>query len=85
MPDDVTGSRRRVDFVVIKDGQVIGVYEVTSPTADKSDQEAKERRIRNKGGTNIKEPGKNGKLYSIADVGTTRLNVDLLTETISCT
>ncbi|MDK7684652.1 RHS repeat-associated core domain-containing protein, partial [Bacteroides fragilis] len=84
VPDDITGSRRRVDFVVIKDGQVIGVYEVTSPTADKSEQFAKEKRIRKKGGTNVKTPGRNGKLYSIADVKTTRLDVDLHTGTITC-
>ena len=32
------GARRRLDFVVVEDGKVKGVYEVTSPTADKTAQ-----------------------------------------------
>ena len=75
--DVVTGSRRRVDFVVVENGKVIGVYEVTSSTADKSFQALKEERIKRRGGTYIKEPGKKGKLYDISNIKTTRLDVDL--------
>ena len=48
--DPVSGESRRVDFVVIKDGKVIKSVEVTSETADKSAQIAKEDRIREAGG-----------------------------------
>lgn len=53
--DPVTGEARRVDFVVIKDGKVIKSYEVTSPTAPKEDQMAKEARIRENGGNYIRD------------------------------
>ena len=33
---DSFGSRRRLDFVVVEDGKVRGIFEVTSPTADKT-------------------------------------------------
>ena len=81
---DAFESRRRLDFVVIEDGKEKGVYEVTSPTADKTAQDLKEERIRNKGGTRIKEPGRKGALYDISKVKTTRLDVDLETKTIIC-
>ena len=42
---DAFESRRRLDFVVIEDGKVKGVYEVTSPTADKTAQMLKETDI----------------------------------------
>lgn len=51
--DPVTGTARRVDFVVVKDGSVIDSIEVTSKTADKTEQLAKETRIRNTGGNYI--------------------------------
>ena len=51
--DPVTGTARRVDFVVVKDGNVIDSIEVTSKTADKTEQLAKETRIRNTGGNYI--------------------------------
>ena len=54
--DVITNSRRRVDFVVIENGKVTGVYEVTSPTADKTAQDLKEERIRNKGEPVLKNP-----------------------------
>lgn len=82
--DVVTDSRRRVDFVVVEKGKVIGVYEVTSPTADKSLQSLKEGRIRQRGGTYIKEPGRKGKLYDISGVDTTRLDVDLKSKKVKC-
>ena len=80
---DTFGSRRRLDFVVVEDGKVKGVYEVTSPTADKTAQMVKEADIRSNGGTHVKEPGKNGALYDISKVETERLDVDLETKKVS--
>ncbi len=53
--DPVTGEGRRVDFVVIKDNKVIKSFEVTSPTAPKEDQMAKEARIRENGGNYMRD------------------------------
>lgn len=67
--DPVTIETRRIDFVVIKDGKVVDSIEVTSQTADKTEQTAKENRIRENGGNYIKD--KNGNLIEIpADVQT---------------
>jgi len=52
--DSETGEARRIDFVVIKDGEVVRSFEVTSKTAPKEIQMAKENRIRNEGGNFIK-------------------------------
>lgn len=52
--DSETGEARRIDFVVVKDGQVVDSIEVTSETADKTGQTAKEERIREAGGNYIK-------------------------------
>jgi len=78
------GSRRRLDFVVVENGKVVGVYEVTSPTAEKTLQMRKEERIRNRGGTYVKESGRKGKLYNIDGIETTRLDVDLNTKKVRC-
>ena len=51
--DPNTGESRRVDFEIIKDGEVVKSVEVTSETADKTAQLAKEERIRNAGGDYI--------------------------------
>lgn len=61
--DDKTGEARRIDFVVIKDGKVVDSVEVTSKTADKTEQSAKEDRIRENGGNYIKDS--NGDLIEI--------------------
>jgi len=53
--DSVTGKARRIDFVVIKDGKVVDMIEVTSKTADKTEQTAKEQRIRDNGGNYVKD------------------------------
>ncbi len=53
--DPVTGEARRIDFAVIKDGEVVKSVEVTSETADKTAQMAKEERIREAGGNYIKD------------------------------
>ena len=48
--DPETGESRKIDFEVIKDGEVVKSVEVTSETADKTAQTAKEVRIRDAGG-----------------------------------
>lgn len=53
--DPQTGEARRIDFAVIKDSEVVKSFEVTSKTADKAGQEAKESRIREAGGNFIKD------------------------------
>ena len=53
--DSQTGEARRIDFAVIKDGVVEKLVEVTSETADKTAQMAKEARIREAGGNYIKD------------------------------
>lgn len=52
--DPVTGTGRRVDHVVIKDGRGKPI-EVTSKTANKDIQLAKEARIRDVGGKYIRD------------------------------
>ena len=52
--DPETGEARRIDFVIVKDGQVVDSIEVTSETADKTGQTAKEERIREAGGNYIR-------------------------------
>ncbi|MCH1640888.1 hypothetical protein MJ257_12300 [Paenibacillus timonensis] len=54
--DVETGEARRVDFVVVKDGEVVRSIEVTSETASKDAQLAKEGRIREQGGEWIRNP-----------------------------
>ena len=61
--DDKTGEARRIDFVVTKDGKAVDSIEVTSKTADKTEQSAKEDRIRENGGNYIKDS--NGDLIEI--------------------
>jgi hypothetical protein len=51
--DPEMGEARRIDFAVIKDGEVVKSVEVTSETADKTAQLAKEDRIREAGGNYI--------------------------------
>lgn len=69
--DPVTGSARRIDFVVIKNGEVVDSIEVTSTTADKTAQTAKENRIREAGGTYIKSS--DGTLVRIPENVSTRI------------
>ena len=52
--DNISGTKRRVDFVVIKDDKVIRMIEVTSETANKEGQSEKEQRIREGGGNYVK-------------------------------
>lgn len=51
--DPQTGESRRIDFGIIKDGEVVKSVEVTSEIADKTKQVAKEIRIREAGGNYI--------------------------------
>jgi hypothetical protein len=53
--DPVSGESRRLDFVVMKDGQCMKSIEVTSPNADKVFQLAKEARIREAGGNFVRD------------------------------
>lgn len=55
--DPVTNEARRIDFVIVKDNKVVDSIEVTSKTADKTNQAAKEKRIREIGGNYIRYNG----------------------------
>jgi hypothetical protein len=52
--DSKTGEARRVDVVVVRGKQGIA-FEVTSPTANKRDQNAKDERIRDAGGNYFRD------------------------------
>lgn len=69
--DKVTGEARRVDYAVIKYDKVVDLIEVTSKTADKTEQLAKEERIRAQGGNYIKNS--KGNLVAIPDEVKTRV------------
>ena len=69
--DPETGTGRRIDFVVDKDGNIVDSIEVTSKTALKDNQMAKEARIRENGGNYIRLD--NGKLVEIPKEITTRI------------
>lgn len=69
--DPETGEARRIDFVVIKDKKVIDSIEVTSKTADKTVQSAKEARIRDIGGNYVRD--NNGNLVKIPFLVQTRI------------
>lgn len=67
--DPLTGEGRRVDHVVVEDGQVVDSVETTSMTSDKADQIAKENRIRAAGGTYIRDRD-TGDLLDMSNVPT---------------
>lgn len=69
--DSVTGEARRIDFVVVKDSKVVDSIEVTSKTADKTAQSAKEDRIRDAGGNYIRD--NDGNLVKIPTMVHTRI------------
>lgn len=69
--DPETSAARRIDYVVIKDNQVVDSIEVTSQTADKTAQCAKETRIREAGGNYVKD--NDGNLVEIPSDVTTRI------------
>lgn len=53
--DAVTNEARRIDHVVIKDGKAVKSVETTSKNASKTSQSAKEQRIRDSGGTFVRD------------------------------
>lgn len=53
--DPETGEARRIDFTVSKNSQIVKSIEVTSETAPKDAQIAKENRIKDAGGNFIKD------------------------------
>lgn len=69
--DPETREARRIDFVVTKDGKVVDSIEVTSKSADKTEQTAKEQRIRENGGNYIRDS--EGNLIEIPKDITTRI------------
>lgn len=69
--DPVTGTGRRLDYVVFKDGKVVDMIEVTSLNANKINQSAKEMRIREAGGNYVQGP--NGELTRIPNNVQTRI------------
>ena len=69
--DQETGKARRIDFAVVKDGEVVDTIEVTSNTASKEAQSAKEERIRESGGNYIKDS--NGDIVNIPETVKTRI------------
>lgn len=63
--DAVTETARRIDFVVKQGDEIVYSFEVTSPTAEKAVQMAKESRIMEAGGRYIKDNA--GNLVKFAD------------------
>lgn len=53
--DPITGEGRRIDAVVLHNGRALDSVEVTSQTANKAAQIAKEMRIRENGGTFVRD------------------------------
>ena len=70
--DPVSGEARRVDFIVSKDGKAVDSIEVTSLTAPKEEQMAKEERIKENGGNYYKDA--NGNLIEIPSYVKTRID-----------
>lgn len=68
--DPKTGEGRRVDHAVIKDGKVTKLVETTSNSAPKNAQSLKEERIREQGGTYIRDKTDKKKLYDVSNVPT---------------
>ena len=64
--DPLTEEARRIDHVVIQEGEAVDSVETTSQTADKADQIAKEGRIRDNGGTYVRDRD-TGKLVDVKD------------------
>jgi len=67
--DPVTGVGRRVDFGVIQGGETLDMVETTSQTANKNSQILKENRIREAGGTYIKDKN-TGELIDVSKTPT---------------
>lgn len=67
--DPLTGTARRIDSVVIQDSRVLDSVETTSMTASKDAQILKEMRIREAGGTFVRDRS-TGQLLDISEVPT---------------
>jgi YD repeat-containing protein len=67
--DPLTGTGRRIDTVVIQDGQALASIETTSLNANKAAQIAKEMRIRQAGGTFVRDKV-TGQLIDLSQVPT---------------
>jgi len=67
--DPLTGTGRRIDHVVVENGLAIDAVETTSLTATKAAQIAKENRIRQLGGTFIRDQ-ETGALVDLSNVPT---------------
>jgi len=67
--DPVTGEGRRIDHVVIQNKKALDAVETTSQTANKKQQMEKEARIRNAGGTYVRDK-KTKELVDVKDVPT---------------
>ena len=67
--DPESGLGRRVDFVVTRNGEAVRSIEVTSPTAPKDAQLAKEDRVKDAGGTYVRDPD-SGELIDVSDTKT---------------
>lgn len=67
--DPDTGEARRIDHAVIQDGKALHLVETTSRTAKKTEQVAKELRIRDAGPVYIRDR-KTGKLIDVSNVPT---------------
>ena len=63
--------RQQNYFIVVKNGKVVDSIEVTSKTANKTEQSAKEERIRDNGGNYIRD--NNGNLVEIPSTVHTRI------------
>ena len=72
--DPVTGEGRRIDSAVIEKGEGKALVETTSKTADKQPQEAKEVRIREGGGTYVRDR-RTGKLVDVKKLPTRIIRV----------
>ena len=72
--DPITGQGRRMDHVVIEGNKSRAVVETTSKTANKTAQIAKEIRIRNSGGTYIRNR-ETGQLVDISNTPTREVRV----------
>jgi len=70
------GTGRKVDFVVLVKGKAKYLVELTSKTAKKGIQEAKDIFIRNNGGNFIKRPGRKGEAIDISNATSKTIRIE---------
>lgn len=74
--DKVTGEARRIDIAIIENKKVTKLKEVTSETADKTKQAAKEKNIRKQAGeVYIRDKKDKKTLYNVTNVPTETIRV----------